>query len=69
VDGWSSCGKSTMARQLAKKLNYIFIDSGAMYRAITLYFIRNNISLQQLEEVKIRTFFHSSFFSFKLPQW
>ncbi len=41
-----------MARQLAKKLNYIFIDSGAMYRAITLYFIRNNINLHQLEEVK-----------------
>ena len=43
VDGWSSCGKSTMARQLAKKLNYIFIDSGAMYRAITLFFIRNQV--------------------------
>lgn len=43
VDGWSSCGKSTMARQLAKQLNYIFIDSGAMYRAITLYFLRNHI--------------------------
>ena len=45
VDGWSSCGKSTMARQLAKKLNYIFIDSGAMYRAITLYFLRHNVEL------------------------
>ena len=45
IDGWSSCGKSTMARQLAQKLNYIFIDSGAMYRAITLYFLRNNIDL------------------------
>jgi cytidylate kinase len=45
VDGWSSCGKSTMARQMAKELNYIFIDSGAMYRAITLYFIRNQIDL------------------------
>lgn len=43
VDGWSSCGKSTMARQLAEKLNYIFIDSGAMYRAITLFFIRNQV--------------------------
>jgi len=46
VDGWSSCGKSTLARQLAKELNYIFIDSGAMYRAITLYFIRENIDSQ-----------------------
>lgn len=51
IDGWSSCGKSTMARQMAKKLNYIFIDSGAMYRAIALYFIRNGIDLNNKEEV------------------
>jgi cytidylate kinase len=43
VDGFSSCGKSTLARQLAAALNYVFIDSGAMYRAITLYFLRNHI--------------------------
>jgi cytidylate kinase len=43
VDGFSSCGKSTLARQMAKELNYVFIDSGAMYRAITLYFLRNHI--------------------------
>ena len=43
IDGWSSCGKSTLAKQLAKKLRYIYIDSGAMYRAITLYFLRNHI--------------------------
>lgn len=43
IDGWSSCGKSTLARQLAKELNYIYIDSGAMYRAITLYFLRNHV--------------------------
>ena len=43
IDGWSSCGKSTLARQLAKALNYVYIDSGAMYRAITLYFIRHHI--------------------------
>jgi cytidylate kinase len=43
IDGWSSCGKSTLAKQLAKKLNYVYIDSGAMYRAITLYFLRNHI--------------------------
>src|ERR1035438_4887150 len=43
IDGWSSCGKSTLARQLAKELNYVYIDSGAMYRAITLYFLRNHI--------------------------
>jgi len=43
IDGWSSCGKSTLAKQLAQKLGYIYIDSGAMYRAITLYFLRNHI--------------------------
>jgi cytidylate kinase len=40
IDGYSSCGKSTFARSIAKMLNYIFIDSGAMYRAVTLYCIR-----------------------------
>ena len=45
IDGWSSCGKSTMARQLAKALDYIFIDSGAMYRAIALYFIQHSVDL------------------------
>ncbi len=43
IDGWSSCGKSTLAKQLAKELGYIYVDSGAMYRAITLYFLRNHI--------------------------
>lgn len=43
LDGCSSCGKSTLAKQMARALNYIFIDSGAMYRAITLYFIQNDI--------------------------
>lgn len=43
IDGWSSCGKSTLAKQLAKSLGYVYIDSGAMYRAITLYFLRNHI--------------------------
>ena len=43
IDGWSSCGKSTLAKQLAKSLGYVYIDSGAMYRAITLYFLRNHV--------------------------
>lgn len=43
IDGYSSCGKSTLAKQLAKELNYIFIDSGAMYRAVTLYFTTHSI--------------------------
>jgi len=45
IDGFSSCGKSTLAKALAAKLQYVFIDTGAMYRAIALYFSRNNISL------------------------
>jgi cytidylate kinase len=40
IDGYSSCGKSTLAKELANTLNYIFIDSGAMYRAVTLYCLR-----------------------------
>src|SRR5688572_19205316 len=51
IDGWSSCGKSTLARQLAKKLNYSYIDSGAMYRAITLYFLRNHVDWTDKKEV------------------
>ena len=51
IDGYSSCGKSTLAKQLAKQLNYVFVDSGAMYRAITLYFLRNHINWNISEEV------------------
>ena len=51
IDGFSSCGKSTLAKQLAKELNYVFIDSGAMYRAITLYFLRNHIDWYNKEQV------------------
>src|SRR4051812_4042934 len=43
IDGFSSCGKSTLAKELATKLGYNYIDSGAMYRAITLYFLRNQV--------------------------
>ena len=43
IDGHSSCGKSTVAKAIAQKLNYIFIDSGAMYRAITLYCLRHSL--------------------------
>jgi cytidylate kinase len=42
IDGFSSCGKSTMAKSLARVLRYMYIDSGAMYRAVTLYALRNN---------------------------
>src|ERR1700744_1166668 len=60
IDGWSSCGKSTLARQLARELNYVYIDSGAMYRAITLYFLRHHIDwtipaavLEALHHIKL----------------
>ncbi len=51
LDGFSSCGKSTLARELADELNYVFIDSGAMYRAITLYFLRQHIDWKYAKEV------------------
>ncbi len=64
IDGYSSCGKSTLAKALAKKLHYIYVDSGAMYRAVTLYFLRNNILSLDDEIVatalkKIHLNFHS----------
>lgn len=52
IDGFSSCGKSTLAKQLAKALHYIYADSGSMYRAITLYFLRNSINTSNKKQVK-----------------
>jgi CMP/dCMP kinase len=52
IDGWSSCGKSTLAKALAKALNYVYVDSGAMYRAITLYFLRNHVDWTDQKEVE-----------------
>lgn len=56
IDGHSSCGKSTMAKRLAKHLGYIFVDTGAMYRAVTLYALRSHLfSLEgQLDETALR---------------
>lgn len=51
IDGYSSCGKSTLAKALAKKLGFIYIDSGAMYRAVTLYFLRHNIDFDDKKAV------------------
>jgi cytidylate kinase len=51
IDGYSSCGKSTLAKALAKKLHFIYVDSGAMYRAVTLYFLRNHIDLTNKQQV------------------
>jgi cytidylate kinase len=52
IDGWSSTGKSTLAKQLAKALDYVYVDSGAMYRAITLYFLRNHVDWTDKKQVK-----------------
>src|SRR5215510_10178801 len=52
IDGWSSCGKSTLAKEMAKELGYLYVDSGAMYRAITLYFLRNHVDWTDKKEVK-----------------
>lgn len=64
IDGYSSCGKSTVAKEVAKLLGYTYIDSGAMYRAVTLYCLRNNLApggvvdlakLQsKIDQIKIR---------------
>ena len=43
IDGFSSCGKSTMAKDLAREIGYVYVDTGAMYRAVTLYALRNNL--------------------------
>jgi len=51
IDGHSSCGKSTLAKALAKSLNYIYVDSGAMYRAVTLYFLQNEIDIKDEEAI------------------
>lgn len=53
IDGHSSCGKGTLARQLAETLDYTFIDSGSMYRAVALYFLENEILSSDAEQVKM----------------
>jgi cytidylate kinase len=52
IDGYSSCGKSTLAKALAAQLEYVFIDTGAMYRAVALYFLRNNISFNDEQAIE-----------------
>jgi cytidylate kinase len=52
IDGFSSCGKSTLARAMADALHFLFVDSGAMYRAVTFYFLKNGVSIHQHTEVK-----------------
>ncbi len=52
IDGYSACGKSSTAKQVAKKLGYLYIDSGAMYRAVTLYFQEHLIDLDNAEGIE-----------------
>lgn len=52
IDGYSSCGKSTLAKALAKSLHYAYLDSGAMYRAVTLYFIDNQLDYNDPDVVE-----------------
>ncbi|MCR5575123.1 MAG: (d)CMP kinase [Bacteroidaceae bacterium] len=56
IDGFSSCGKSTMAKDLAKKIGYVYVDSGAMYRAVTLYAMEHDcFDGEQLDVEKLRS--------------
>jgi len=55
IDGYSSCGKSTIAKALAKRLNYVFVDTGAMYRAVSLYILRNKIDWQNSSDQEMES--------------
>ena len=68
IDGVSSSGKSTMAKDLAKKIGYIYIDSGAMYRAVTLYCLQNNLINDDntIDEEKLREQLPNILIEFKL---
>jgi cytidylate kinase len=64
IDGYSSCGKSTLAKALAKNLHFVYVDSGAMYRAVALYFLRNKTDLNDPQQVgdalkKVHLNFHA----------
>lgn len=72
IDGYSSCGKSTLARALARRLGYIHIDSGAMYRAVTLYLLRHQVDLHdmaEVEEMLSRISIHLSFEDHQQVTW
>ncbi|MEM7297404.1 MAG: (d)CMP kinase [Bacteroidota bacterium] len=52
LDGYSGTGKSSTAKQVAAKLGYTYIDSGAMYRAVTLHFLQSNVDIDEVDEIK-----------------
>lgn len=67
IDGYSSCGKSTMAKDLAREIGYIYIDSGAMYRAVTLYSLRNGFfTAQGIDTEALKAALASIHISFQL---
>lgn len=69
IDGFSSCGKSTMAKDLAREIGYIYIDSGAMYRAVTLYSMENGIfEGDRIDAEKLKKQIGDIHISFRLNQ-
>lgn len=67
IDGFSSCGKSTMAKALAQKINYVYVDSGAMYRALTLFALQNDlITSSKLDEARFKTLIDNIDVQFKI---
>ena len=67
IDGYSSCGKSTMAKDLAREVGYIYIDSGAMYRAVTLYCLENQLfTAEGIDTARLETDMPNIYISFQL---
>jgi cytidylate kinase len=66
IDGHSSCGKSTMAKDLAREVGYVYVDTGAMYRSVTLYALRNGLFTDDgIKEDELRQQMHNIQISFK----
>ncbi|MCS7003893.1 MAG: (d)CMP kinase [Cytophagales bacterium] len=62
IDGYAGCGKSSTAKEVAKRLNYIYVDTGAMYRAVTFYLLGTNVDLNNESQVEaLLPYIHLSF--------
>lgn len=68
IDGYSSCGKSTMAKDLAREVGYIYVDTGAMYRAVTLFAMRNGVfdADDNIDEARLKALLPDVKLTFKL---